>query len=348
MVDFGKHQCLVFFLVLLISTVTFSKEIVWHKNMDRQRNMPVSEIPLPAGWELVTPKTEEDPNMIGPGGVKVFYRTAGTFFYSNDPYLNQQNMRSGRLVRQPISAQQVIEQEIEPNVRRGGLRLESLYPLPEIAKRSQEYNDKIYKSTPARQYFDAVGSEWTDPEGKKVLMIVDQVINDGGGFFVWFYTMNILEAPPSEFQNAKKALIYSIVNTRDNPRYLQAQNQRDRQRSGQNWRQHNARMQQNQRNFEQGQALHRSTTDAINNSINSTYESQNAASERSQARFNNYLSDENTVTNPYNGQQYQVESGSEQYWINNDGEYIHHDDHFYNPNADPDNVEDWQLVEPDY
>ena len=107
-------------------------------------------------------------------------------------------------------------------------------------------------------------------------------------------------------------------------------------------------MQQNQKNFEQQQALHRSTTDAINRSINSTYENQNAASDRTQEKLLNVIRDENTVTNPHDGEQYQVDSGAEQYWINNDGEYIPSNDPNYNPNLDPNNDREWQQAEPEY
>ena len=193
-----------------------------------------------------------------------------------------------------------------------------------------------------------MGSEWSDGKGNSILVIVDQIINDGQSSVFWYYSLKVLEAPNKHFEKAKNAFIYGIVNTQDNPRQIQAYNLSEQQKSTQSWNQHNARMKQNQQNFERQQAIHKSTSDAINRSINSTYENQNAASDRIQDKQINVIRDESTVTNPHDGEQYQVDSGANQYWINSDGEYIPSNDSNYNPNLDPDDNREWQQVEPEY
>jgi hypothetical protein len=341
-------QNLVFITLLAISPYLLAEKVKMHTVMDTQRNMPMYQIPLPADWKIVTPATHEDPNIIGPGGVKIYYKQGGSFTFSNDPYMQQLYAQSGQQMRQPINAQQVVQQDLAPQLSNHGLKSVRNYPLPEVAQRSQTYSRKLYKSAPSQEYFDAAGSEWSDGKGNTILVIVDQMISDGAGMVYWYYSLKVLEAPDDKYQQAKKAFLYGIVNTQDNPQQIQAYNLSEQQKTNQSWSQHNAKMQQNQQNFDRQQALHRSTTDAVNRSLNSAYESQNAASDRSQKQFLNTIKEESTVTNPYDGKQYQVDSGADQYWVNSDGEYIPQGSPDYNPNADPDNYKQWQQVEPEY
>jgi len=85
--------------------------------------------------------------------------------------------------------------------------------------------------------------------------------------------------------------------------------------------------------------------DAINKASMDGYNSRMESMDHNQQQFTNYIKDEYTVANP-NGQQYQVESGSNQYWMNNNGEYIPSNDVMYDPNADNAvNNQTWQEVE---
>lgn len=326
----------------------YAGKVVMHTVMDTQRNIPMYQIPLPDNWKIVTPKSAEEPNIIGPNGIKVYYRSGGSYVFSQDPYMQQIYAQSGQQMRQPINAQLIVEQDLKPTLSQHGLTLINIQPLPEIAQRSQAYSNKLYKSVPSQQYFDAVGSEWKDDKGNTAFIIVDQMISNGQGSVFWYYSLKVIEAPNEHIEEAKHAFIYGVVNTQDNPAQIQAYNLSEQQKSAQSWQQHNARMKQNQQNFERQQALHRSTTDAINRSINETYRNQDAASDRAQEQYTNVIRDESTVTSPYDGEQYQVESGADQYWINNDGEYIYSEDPNYNPNADPENYKEWQQVEPEY
>lgn len=341
-------QRLVIIFLLALSVNVHAGKTIMHTVMDTQRNMVMYQIPLPADWKITTPKSAEEPNIVGPNGIKIYYRSGGSYVFSHDPYMQQIYAQTGQQMRQPISAHLIVEQDLKPTLSQHGLTFLSMQPLPEVAQRSQAYSNKLYKSVPSQQYFEAVGSEWNDGKGNTAFIIVDQMISEGQGSIFWYYSLKVVEAPKQYIEEAKKAFIYGIVNTQDNPQQIQAYNLSEQQKSAQSWQQHNARMQQNQQNFERQQALHRSTTEAINRSINETYRTQDTASDRIQDKQVNVIRDESTVTNPYDGEQYQVESGADQYWINNDGEYIYSEDPSYNPNADPDNYKEWQQVEPEY
>ena len=338
---------LVVFLFLIQHAL--ADDLVMLSIMDTSRNMEMHRMPLPANWKLNTPQTAEDPNMIGPGGIKVYYRTGGNFSYSDDPYMQQLYQQSGQQMRVPINAAQIVEQDLVPLLTSHGMKFIKQYPLPEIAQRSKTYSSKLYKSMPSQEHFDASGSDWKNENGNMVFVIVDETVSYGQGSVYWYYQLKMLEAPAERFESAKNAFIYGIVNTQDNPQQIQAFNASEQQRSNQSWSQHNARMKQNQQNFDRQQQIHRDTSNAVNDSIMSTYRNQDAASDRAQQQRINTIYDESTVVNPNDGQQYQVESGADQYWINNDGEYIQSDDAFYDPNMDPEqNNQEWQEVEPQY
>ncbi len=341
-------QCLAFILLIVFSFNSLAEKIIMHTVMDTKRNMPMHHIPLPADWKIITPQSTEEPNITGPNGIKIYYRAGGSYVFSQDPYMQQIYAQSGQAMRPPINAQQIVEQDLKPTLSQHGFSLTNMEPLPEVAKRSEAYSNKLYQSVPAQKYFAALGTEWNDGKGNSAYIIIDQMITEGQGSTFWYYSLKMVEAPNAHIADAKQAFIYGIVNTQDNPQQIQAYNLSEQQKSAHSWQQHNSRMQQNQQNFERQQALHRNTTDAINRSINETYRNQDAASDRIQDKQVNVIRDESTVTSPYDGEKYQVEAGADQYWINNEGEYIYSEDPNYNPNAHPDNNQQWEQVEPEY
>jgi hypothetical protein len=327
---------------------TGSGKVVMHPIKDPKTGMVASQMPLPDTWRITTPKTAEDPHIIGPNGIKIFYRNGASHMYSNDPYMQQTYQMAGQRMRAPVSIEQLIQQDLAPNLKREGLQFVKNEPLPEVARRNQHSASKLYKVAPSNESFYAMGSEWLDKEGKPVLIIVNQGVSQGQQDVFWYYNLQVLTSDKPAFEEAKKAFVYGIANTQDNPQQIAAYNASEQRKSNQSWSQHNAKMQQNQAAFDQQQATHRSTVDAVNNSMMNIYNTQNASSDRGQRDFVNTMRGEETVTNPADGQQYQVESGANQYWMNANGEYIQNNDAFYNPNADPNiNNQEWNEVTPE-
>lgn len=327
---------------------TGSGKIVMHPVKDPRTGMVASQIPLPDTWRITAPRTAEDPNIVGPNGIQVFYRSGRSHMFSNDPFIQESYRMAGQAMRAPVPIEQLIQQDLDPNLKREGLRPVKNYPLPEVARRNEQYASKLWKVAPSRESYYAMGSEWLDKEGKPVLIIVNQTVSQGQNDVFWSYNLQLIAAPAPYFEEAKKAFIYGIVNTQDNPQQIAAYNASEQQKSNQSWSQHNTKMQQNQAAFDQRQAIHRSTVDAVNNSMMSIYNTQNASSDRQQRNTINTINGEETVTNPMDGNQYQVQSGADQYWMNANGEYIPNNDAFYNPNADPNiNHQEWQEVVPE-
>ena len=123
-----------------------------------------------------------------------------------------------------------------------------------------------------------------------------------------------------------------------------AYNRSEAEKAGRSWAQFNARMEQNQANFEASQRAHINKTNAINDAIMSGWRERNAASDRMQERTIDGIYERTNVVDE-SGQKYKVESGYNQYWMNSDGEYISTDKVDYNPNLD-DNMNDqkWQEL----
>ncbi|MFK7812179.1 MAG: hypothetical protein AB8B59_06770, partial [Maribacter sp.] len=68
-------------------------------------------------------------------------------------------------------------------------------------------------------------------------------------------------------------------------------------------------------------------------------------SDASQRRVVNMINEEETVYNPLNGNNYQVNAQSTQNWMDSDGNLIQNDDLFYTPNGDINlNNREWTKV----
>ncbi len=330
----------------LSNRIAGGEKLIMHPVTDPKTGMVSQHLPLPASWKIAQNAQGDVPAITGPGGVKVYYRSGGTFSYSSDAYMQQTYQMAGQSMRQPMEIGAYIQQDLVPALGNNGMRLVKQYPLPRIAASNGAYLAKLYKAIPSRDHCSAMGTEWVNAKGEPMFMIVNMMVSQGQSNVFWYTNMQVLAAEKGAMASAKAALINSIVNTRYNPQQIAAYNAAEQQKSSQSWSQHNARMQENQRNFDQRQAIHRSTTEAVNNSIMDSYNSRQRASDENQRGFLNYINDENTVRDNSTGERYQVQSGADQYWMNNNQEYIQSNDVMYDPNADQNvNNQQWQEVE---
>lgn len=77
----------------------------------------------------------------------------------------------------------------------------------------------------------------------------------------------------------------------------------------------------------------------------SGWKEKNASSDRNQERTIDGIYEQTNVQNSETGQTYKVTAGANQYWMNNNGEYISTKLNDYNPNLD-DNMNEvkWQQL----
>lgn len=338
---------LLFPALMLASTAQAKKaDIVYHPVMDPKTNMVMLHIPLPRSWKLMQKTNPEDPNIVGPNGIRVLEFQSQNFIYTNDPYMQQSYLANGVQMRPPPGGEQVMQQDIGNLARSDGAQLIKQYRLPKLAAKNRAYMDLLFKVAPTQNQFESIASEWKNQDGTLSLIILNYSQQIGEGMATWFYGGNVLEAPAKHFEQAKKDLISALLNVRYNPRQIQAYNQNERMKANISNSAHQNRMRSNQRAFENSQRAINQSNQATNDAIMDTWRNHNAASDRMQQQTINSISDQQTVYNSANNQSHQVESGSDQYWITNDGKYIPSDDLFYNPNMDPSlNYQEWNEAE---
>lgn len=308
--------------------------IVLQQVFDTKTNKLMASMPLPANWNISKGgKTMYD----GPKGIGVYFLPMKSYVYDSDRGMQQLYQQSGQKMRAFIGIEDLIKQDILPIAQKEDSKLLKIYLVPEVAAADKEMDAMMYKAMPSQQIFRAAVSEWIDAKGKKYALITHQNCSITEFMTTWSYFSHALDAPSGEYEKAKSTLIYALANTKYNPRYFDEYNQKEAQLSSSSWAAHNAKMQQNQRNFDSWQKSHAQKTEAINEASMSAYRSRDEASDRNQNRFLNYIKDENTVTQSTTEKKYQVETGGTQYWINSNGEYVKSNDPNYNPNRDPNN-----------
>ena len=325
-----------------------SNEIVMKTVMDSKRNMPMSQLPLPASWQI--DNSNPAVFLTGPNGIRVDHLRNQSFMWTDDPYFQQIYAQSGSQLRRRTTLQNLFPQDFTPQLQQNGFKITKQYNLPELARKDGEYMNKLYQSMPSQKEFDALAVELDGPNNQSLLFILRGFSSYSQGLMIWGYHGLVLQSTNKDFENAKNALINGLIKNQHNPAQIAAYNREEQQKSQASWNSHNQRMASNQRNFNAQQAAFRNSSNAVNNSMMETWKNNNAASDRSHNQYiNEGIWDQTTKTNPNTGQQYYVDNDANNYWMNSGGEYISTDDALYNPNLDPNyNNQDWtEMEDPD-
>ncbi|MFZ1453906.1 MAG: hypothetical protein WAT20_14465, partial [Ferruginibacter sp.] len=232
-----------------------------------------------------------------------------------------------------------------PWAQNNGMQLVKFYEIPEISRMDKWYSDQLYKAMPSRSEVVAIGIDWTNNDGNPYFMLLHLNISTSDAMQQWYYRVSGLEAEPNYFENAKKQYIFALSNTRYNLEPIMTYNQQEAQRVGQSWAAHNQRMAQNQANFEAQQRAFVNKSNAVNDAIMSGWRERNASSDRNQENYIDGIYERSNVQNTETGQQYKVQAGANQYWMNSNGEYISTKLNDYNPNLDDNmNAQKWQQL----
>jgi len=320
-------------------------KIVMHPVIDPKTNRPASHIPLPTSWKIETNVKGNSPGITGPNGIEVYFYPFVGFMYTNDPYMQQAYQAAGQQMRPPAGIENVMNQDVAQRAQSIGLKFIRQYPLPQVAQADKNYSAQLFKTGQQQETFLAAGSDWEDKDGKKVAIITHYTENVGQGTVYWGYYMQVLGSNAGAFENAKNTYINSLVNTQHDPQHIANYNQREAAKANQSWATHNQKMQNDQANFDARQRAHQSSVDAWNKASMDGYNSRSAAQDRMQDQTINSINETEYVTDPANGQQYQVEGYANEYWMNGQGEYIRSDNSLYNPNLDPNrNHQSWQRA----
>jgi hypothetical protein len=225
--------------------------------------------------------------------------------------------------------------------------LVEFYHDTDIAAYEKSYSAMLFKVAPAQDRFDVLVTEWKDKDGAPSMLLLKYMESASQGMVIWNYSITAMSANGRAYDQAKADLLYGLANIQNNPEQIQAYNQEEAHKANVSWSAHNQRMRANEESFQRTQEAYRNSTDAVNRSMMSTWETQNASSDRMQNATVNGIHEEHTITDPSTGQQYQVEAGYERYWTNGQGEQIMSNDHFYEPGTDPSLNGQWTEVEID-
>ena len=307
---------------------------------------PIARVPLPAQWKFFTDHAPGELSAVGPDGIRVYDTPFKAFSFPLDALSRQVFRQNKQKKRRFPSIEKVIEQDFVPEATKRGKHLIRSYEVPELAKYDERYDSRVYYALPSRKRFMAVVTEWEDQKVEPSMILIRLRVSEGQGTQIWSYFSHRLEATRSAYEKAKEDLLYAVLNTEHNRAFIAANYQKEKEKSDAFWRQHRRRLKVQQRNFDAQQRAFRERSDATNDAIMKGWRDRNAASDRLHDKTIDSIRDEQNVRDTNTGQTYKVESGSDQYWKNNQGEYIKSDDKFYNPNRDPDiNNQDWTELE---
>ena len=316
--------------------------IKYFENIDPQNGLVQSRVPLPSSWQK---QNKGDYNYMGPNGIKIHGERSAMFMFSNDQQTNHIYQQNGMQVQFPKPIEQVINEGFMDYANKINRKLVKKYPMPQFASWDKQFDDQLYKSMPSQKTFNVMGLEWRDPDGTSFLTILHHITSydNFGGY--WGITYTVLEASENAFEQAKTQYINGLLNQEINPQWLQAINQKDMQIAQQSNATHQTRMAGIKAIGDRGTANHNARMAAMDQNMESWKVNQNAG-ERNQERFIDYINENTNVNDANTGQTYKVEAGANQYWMNDQGEYIKSDNSTYNPNLDPSiNNQKWTEYE---
>ncbi len=304
----------------------YANRVTMHPIMDQQKGMVSSYVPLPHNWK-VGPMA-----WTGPHEIRVELRKGATATAPQSVF---------------YSVDQVLQMDMVPKLKQGGLRIDNIINLPRVAQKDQQSYAQYWKFAPTQDLHEARGIEMTETSsGKRALIVVHFMVSRSQFGSISNYYSHVLVADPAGFEEGKAALLFALLNTRSNPQYIAAHNQREQNRAQISSRAHQNKMAANQRHF-QGMQKAQQTLSEVGDIYHQTWQNTNRISDRIQEKSVDGIWEREAAFNPYSGQQVKIPSGYKYYYMNQFGEWIGSNDEFYNPATDPNvNNYQWRPVTP--
>ena len=324
-----------------------SRKKQMHEFKDARTGLVVYTEEFPSDWQVISkPSYTMDQKLPvfliqiqGPDKLKVFNTPLKMYFTYNNPQMNQYLVNSGmaQMVSPEASNQQILQYEVQGRMKQSGFSYTGERNIPELNNYIQ---GKVNEMNNPGIHFKLLNTEWTNNSGEKALVIISKYIlrqSDPytGGSTVWYYSIEYLFSDVSSYEVAVNHLTQSTISMKESPKWVQYRNLLTQQRMQASMRQHQANMQSRQAAFEAHQQKMKGIYAAQDANYNS-FMNRNfgSGSDNSQRQYLNMINEQETVTNPATGTNYQVDAGSTEYWMDSQGNYIQNDDLFYNPNGD--------------
>ncbi len=281
-----------------------------HPSYDTQSGMVSSYYPLPSSWKI-SPE-----------------RWTG-------PYNTEVLLRTGK-GKQPTfqSIDQMIQQQFLPGLRSSGTNIGRIIDLQGIANNDARLYKQLWKYAPSQDHHAAKGIEITQAStGYKGIIIVHFMYSASQlGSFSFQYS-HVLTTTSNKYEKVKNQLIYALENSKPNPQWIAQHNNKEQMRAQQSDMAFQQRMRVNQRNFDASQQQYNSGK-SVGDIIHDGYMNRSKMQDEGHSKTINGITEQQTMVNPYSGENVQMDSGYKYYYMNQFGEYFGTNDEFYNPEGD--------------
>lgn len=349
-VDLVKFKIIAVVFGILLASVQVQaldahKNITFQNKMDPATGMVSYRVPLPKGWQI-----DPDPNtvieIVGPDNIVVYQQKPAVFAYTNDPSSQNLLRRMGKQVHPVISLQEYLNRYMLPGYRNKGHRLIKSYPVPEVAHRFEMISKMVPKVSIQRRTMDVLGTEWELNDGRRAFVLLSRSVGygqDAYGIDMFFWNVGYYEvvAPRERFKYARDAMIYASANIEMNPKFVRYSNNKMLAEIERTRRQGNEALRQSrQAHLQRMNAIAARGRTSAN--IGKTYSDildinhagylkRSDMVSAGQSKSIDAIGQRSVITNGNTGEQYQVDSGSRYYWVNNNGEYIGTDNSLFDP-----------------
>lgn len=339
------------------STTLQDKNLKNVKVYDDTNGLVILHFPIPKDWNYDADKNAEF-MLTAPNNIRVAQPQTQTYAYSNDAFSLQtlHQMQSQDFQIAPVaSLSDILKTHVIPSAESQGYTLNKDYELPGVLKFLQRHESGILK-TSMKSKFYVLGTDWKDSNGNKSFIVFVQTIMYKHGFIYWTLQSTELEAPEAYFNDAKDAFIYALANRQINMEWQHTKNKEllESIRSNnaywenvtrQNQIQHNQRMAAINARGNNSQSIGNTYSDILDIS-HSGYLKRNDMNSAGQSNTVNMIGERAIISSMATGEQYNVQSGSKYYWVNNNGAYFGTDNSFFDPRIDNRiNNQEWSQFE---
>ncbi|WP_273276262.1 hypothetical protein [Maribacter polysiphoniae] len=323
------------------------KKLKTHQFRDARTGLVVSSSNYPSEWTVISkPSYTIDQKLPvfltqieGPNNLKSFNTPMSVHISYQNPqtYQFMKNSVAANLHRAMVSNQRILEEEVSPRMQNSGFKFIENIRLPKMENYLRE---KISAESGGQVQLDIMATVWKNNNGQKALATVGKIYMQQPLSFIdtmtlWMYSTDYMFVDETYFTETISAFEDALITSKENPQWKQYVTQLNRLRAQKAAQRHQLNMQNRQAAFNAHQEKMRgiwAAQDANHASfMNRTF---GPGSDTSHKNFLNMINEEETVYNPLDRKNYQVDAGSTQYWMDSDGNYIKNNDLFYNPNGD--------------
>ena len=305
-----------------VTTRPTQGERIWHDIIDPKSGRVSEQVLLPAAWQI-SPRGWQHPN--------------GTTFNSgpNKRYIMQQAPYA--------NAQQLIDREIIPDLKRNGLQVSGTRNLPMLAHKEDERIAYTWQQYPMQVKNQVMEIEFTHGTTKGLLIVYFAVGRHQAGGYTAYWS-NVLRAPANYFQQAKSDVLYALRNARQPQEWIAYYNQQQKNRAYGAAARHQSRMRERERAFAAHQSSQR-TLSEVSDIYHDMYKNTSAMRDAGQQKNIDAIREEMPRVNPHTGQTNRVPQGYTYYFVSPQGQWIGTNDALYDPNLDPNyRQQNWQRA----